>query len=163
LSGSKQVAFVEVIRDYEMGFGPKQEEQFLYIQLLASTNIPPTTKRLNGSKPVSELAATLSPEGIVLAELFEAGYRTVVVHIGAGSVRPRHAKGLTHSLTSSQFFLAQFYHPEIMSGYVAIFVSTDRKDAKVAAENQKKYHPKQMVGRHEHTLYVLAFGTYCFC
>lgn len=140
LTGNEAVQ--EVIRDYEKAFGPRQEEQFLLLQLLASTNVPPTSKRLHGDKPV----ASLSADAAALAQLLEAGHRTVLVCFGAaGAMPPRHAKSLTHSLSSSQFLLAQFYHAEIMAGYHAVFLSKDGKYAKTAAENQRKHHPKQRV------------------
>jgi hypothetical protein len=142
LTGNEAVQ--AVIYDYEKAFGPSQEEQFLRLQLLASTNVPPTSKRLLGASPVA--LASLSAEAAALSQLWDVGLRTVLVFVGAaGAMQPRHAKSLAHSLSSSQFLLAQFYHAEIMAGYLAVLVSNDGKDAATAAANQRKHHPKQRV------------------
>jgi len=134
-----------VLQNYERSFGSRQEEDFLLLQTLAVTSVPPVLKQALRNKP-GPMPENLSGQALAFAQHLEAESRLVLVLVdGASSVPPQHAKLLTHSLSCSQFLFAQFYHANIMAGYVAIFLSKNEKYAKTVAENQHKYHPNQKV------------------
>jgi hypothetical protein len=93
--------------------------------------------------------------------------KVVLVWCGSsGSMANEYRALLKHSLSTSQFLLAQFYHQDAIAQFQAFFVCGNGKDAAVMRDNQKRYHPMQRVRLSPTRLALVvaetaSFATFC--
>ena len=122
------------VKSYELTWGPINTTRFEEVQEWAQGSRTDKT----------DASAAATDAGASLAFITHPSANCVVVRC-TGSVAGTYGRILVHSLTMGQFAIGQFYHPEVMAEYHAVFVSRDGKDAEVARANQLKHHPDQKV------------------